>query len=138
MNRHYARVVAFQALYEADFKNITDTNKLFKRHVTNLELEGENIDFAKELVEKSKRNIDSIDKTIEGVAPEWPINQVAIVDRNILRMAICELTYFDTPPKVIINEAIEVAKTFGSETSAKFINGVLGTVYRNSEKYSKE
>src|SRR3989339_995540 len=135
MNRHYARVVAFQALYEADFKNITDTNKLFKRHVTNLELEGENIDFAKELVEKSKRNIDSIDKTIEGVAPEWPINQVAIVDRNILRMAICELTYFDTPPKVIINEAIEVAKTFGSETSAKFINGVLGTVYRNSEKY---
>ena len=138
MNRHYARVVAFQALYEADFKNITDTNKLFKRHVTNLELEGENIDFAKELVEKTKRNIDSIDKTIEGVAPEWPINQVAIVDRNILRMAICELTYFDTPPKVIINEAIEVAKTFGSETSAKFINGVLGTVYRNSEKYSKE
>lgn len=137
MNRHYARVISFQVLYESDFREIHDIKALFKRHIGNLELDGENVEFARELVEKAYGARAELDKTIEEVAPEWPIEKVAVIDRNILRLAICELKYFDTPPKVVINESIEIAKTFGSETSSKFINGVLGTVYRKSEKYNE-
>lgn len=140
MNRHYARVIALQSLYEQDFRcsKMDELGKIFSRHIENIKEEGENVDFARELIEKTEAKKSEINKTIEKVAPEWPIEQVAIIDRNILRLAICELSYFDTPPKVVINEAIELAKTFGAEHSSKFINGVLGTVYRNSDKYSDE
>ena len=140
MNRHYARVIALQSLYENDFRgNSADSvEKIFSRHIVNIKEEGENVDFAEKLINKTIEKIDEIDTLIISVAPDWPIKQVAIIDRNILRLAICELLYFDTPPKVIINEAIELAKTFGAEHSSKFINGVLGTVYRQSDKYSEE
>lgn len=139
MNRHYARVLALQSLYEADFRAIkNDCEKILERHLTNLEIDGENTDFAKELVKGTAETKDSIDSEIEEVAPEWPINNVAVLDRNILRMSIYELKNMETPPKVVINEAIELAKSFGSETSSKFINGVLGTVYRKSGKYQEE
>ena len=138
MNRHYARVVAFQVLYESDFSHNLNIDEIFSRHKQNLELEGENIDFAHELVKKAALKQEEINSKIEEVAPEWPIEQVAMVDRNILRLAICELEYFDTPPKVVINESVEIAKTFGSETSSKFVNGVLGTVFRKSTKYKNE
>jgi N utilization substance protein B len=137
MNRHYARVVAFQVLYESDFSNNCNVEGIFERHKKNLELEGENIKFAFELVEKTSDKIKEIDGEIVRVAPDWPIEQVAIVDRNILRLAICELNFFDTPPKVVINESVELAKTFGSEASSKFVNGVLGTVFRGSKKYKE-
>lgn len=127
-----------QALYESDFRSNKQIDQIIKRHIENIEEKGENVDFAKELVKKTTELEDKIDNEIEEVAPDWPINQVAIIDRNILRLAICELRYFDTPPKVVINESIELAKTFGSETSSKFINGVLGTVYRRSNKYKEE
>lgn len=133
MNRHYARVIAMQVLYEADFNNESDLKKVIKRHLQNLNLSGENVDFLKELVVNTSARAEAIDEMIEKVAPDWPIEQVAIIDRNILRMAIYEITQTDTPPKVVINEAIELAKTFGSETSSKFINGVLGTVFRNEQ-----
>jgi len=138
MNRHYARVVAMQAIYEADFRSDPDIEGIVKRHFSNIGEKGENLDFTRELVEKVFRHHEEIDQQIEKVAPEWPIEQVAIIDRNILRLAICEMLYFETPPKVIINEAIELAKTFGSESSSKFVNGVLGTVYRSMDKYKEE
>lgn len=140
MNRHYARVIALQSLYEDDFRDFKNSNvtKIFSRHVKNIGEEGENVEFAKMLIEKTGEKKKGIDKLIEEVAPEWPIEQVAIMDRNILRMSICELEFCDTPPKVVINEAIELAKTFGAEHSSKFINGVLGTVYRQSEKFKEE
>lgn len=138
MNRHYARCIALQALYESDFRSNPNVTDIISRHINNINESGENVDFAEELLKKTENNLNQIDKTIEKVAPEWPIDQVAIIDRNILRLAICELEYFETPPKVIINEAIELAKSFGSETSSKFINGVLGTVYRQSNRYQKE
>jgi len=138
MNRHYARVVAFQVLYESDFSNNNNVEAIFKRHKTNLGLEGENIEFASELAQKTSKHIAQIDSEIVKVAPEWPIGQVAIIDRNILRLAICELKYFDTPPKVVINESVELAKTFGSESSSKFVNGVLGTVFRESDKNKEQ
>lgn len=135
MNRHYARVIVLQTLYEADFRDSDKIEETIERHIENLGLEGENIEFAKDLLGRTYLEREQFDKKIEKVAPDWPIGQVATLDRNILRMAICELENFDTPPKVVINEAIELAKTFGSETSSKFINGVLGTVYRGSEKF---
>jgi N utilization substance protein B len=138
MNRHYARVIALQALYEADFRNDPKTDRIINRHMKNIHESGENVEFASKLLEETTNNRVDFDKMIEKVAPEWPIDQVATIDRNILRLAICELEKFETPPKVVINEAIELAKTFGSETSSKFINGVLGTVYRQSEKYNSE
>ena len=79
------------------------------------------------------KHLFSIDKIIEKAAPEWPIDQITIVDRNILRIGLYELLYADkeeVPPKVAINEAIELAKSFGGESSGKFVNGVLGTVYK--------
>jgi len=135
MNRHYARTIALQVLYEFDFRSSSDVYEIMERHIKNLDLEGENVDFIKDLVIKTNENINEIDEKICLAAPEWPLNQVATIDRNILRVGICELLYFETPPKVVINESIELAKTFGSETSSKFINGVLGTIFRNSEKY---
>ena len=137
-NRHLLRSIAMQSLYEADFRSSHDSPRIFDRHLDNIDDDKENSDFAMELVQKTQENISTIDETIEKFAPEWPIEQVAVLDRNILRMAVSELFYFDTPPKVIINEAIEIAKAYGSETSSKFVNGVLGSVYRNSDKYVEE
>ena len=140
MNRHYARIIALQSLYENDFRDseTSDVEKIFSRHVKNIGEDGENVEFARMLIEKTGKKKSETDELIEKVAPEWPIEQVAIIDRNILRMSICELKYCDTPPKVVINEAIELAKTFGAEHSSKFINGVLGTVYRQSDKFKEE
>ena len=138
MNRHYARVIALQSLYESDFRNDNDVKSIFERHLQNIDEDPENTEFAKDLAKKTREDVSKIDKQIEQYAPDWPISQVAIIDRNILRMAICELIDFDTPPKVVINEAIELAKSFGSETSSKFVNGVLGSVFRNSAKYVEE
>jgi len=138
MNRHYARVVALHSLYESDFRDNKNVTEIFNRHLENINEDPENTDFAKELLEKTQSNLKKIDDTIEQYAPEWPIEQVAVIDRNILRMAVAELNSFETPPKVVINEAIELAKSFGSETSSKFVNGVLGSVYRNSNKYKEE
>lgn len=140
MNRHYARIVAMQAMYESDFKSGDNAGEILSRQLKKIKDEDnqENFEFAQELVTKTVELRDEIDKTIEKTAPEWPIEQVALIDRNIIRLAICELLNFETPPKVVINEAIELGKTFGSETSSKFINGVLGTVYRKSDKYQDE
>jgi len=139
MNRHYARIVAMQALYEADFRKSRDVTKILGRQIERLENDdSENVEFSRNLVSACGKKSEEIDKIIEKVAPEWPIDQVATIDRNILRLAICELLHFDTPPKVVINEAVELGKTFGSGTSSKFINGVLGTVYRESDKFEND
>ena len=127
-----------QSLYEADFRNQDEPEKIFDRHLDNIDDDNENSDFAQDLVKKTMSNIKDIDAMIEKYAPEWPIEQVAVLDRNILRMAVAELIYCETPPKVVINEAIEIAKSYGSETSSKFVNGVLGSVYRASDKYVEE
>ncbi len=84
-------------------------------------------------------NIKEIDEVIKVAAPEWPINQIAAIDRTVLRLGIFEMLYLkEIPPKVAINEAIELSKAFGGENSGKFVNGVLGTIYRNSDIYIEE
>ena len=134
-SRHLARSIAMQVLFEWDFNGCDDSRieELIERNFREFGPGLENEDFVEELVLGVLKKRKKLDEIIEKTAPEWPINQVAIVDRNILRLGIFELLFSDreaVPPKVAINEAIELAKSFGGETSGRFVNGVLGTIYR--------
>jgi transcription antitermination protein NusB len=134
-NRHLQRSIAMQSLFEWDFNGSKkeDVLNVVDKNVKDLAVGIEETDLILTLIEGVLENQKDIDELIEQCAPEWPIDQITIVDRNILRIGICELlygNYDEVPPKVAINEAIELAKTFGGPNSAKFINGVLGTIYR--------
>lgn len=132
-DRHLSRTVAMQTLYQWDFNNKQnqELDKIIERNKKELAPGLEDKGFSESLVKGVVKNISLIDKYIEKYAPEWPIEQITIIDRNILRLGIYELKFSqEVPPKVAINEAIELAKTFGGESSGKFINGVLGTIYR--------
>ncbi|MDD5430854.1 MAG: transcription antitermination factor NusB [Candidatus Pacebacteria bacterium] len=132
--RQLARSIVLQSLYEWDFyKQKEDLTKILER---NMQEFGPGIDepeFAWKLTKGIIDHKEEIDNIIRKAAPEWPLEQIAIVDRNALRIGLYELLYADrneVPPKVAINEAIEIAKNYGGTNSGKFINGVLGTVYR--------
>ena len=134
-NRHLSRSVAMQSLYEWDFKGRKNAMmaEIMQKNLQEFAPGMDDISFVKTLVETTVANQDKIDPLIEKCAPEWPLDQVTLVDRNILRLGICELlfgNYEEVPPKVAINEAIELAKSFGGEASGRFVNGVLGTIYR--------
>lgn len=147
-NRHLSRSIVLQTLYEWDFWRLTsrkdDKEKLIEILERNIKEFGpgmENVDFITNLVKGAIDHWDKINKIIEKGAPEWPLEQINIVDRNVLRIGIYELLFAnreEVPPKVAINEAIELAKTFGGENSGKFINGVLGTIYREIGEPGKD
>lgn len=142
-NRHLARSIVLQTLFEWDFKGC-DNSKLNKILEDNIEEFGPGMtdfSFLEELLENIINKMDAIDQIIERAAPEWPINRISIIDRNVLRMGLYELIFMDkveVPAKVAINEAIELAKTFGGENSGKFINGVMGTVYKEMGEPGKD
>jgi len=126
--RRKARTIALQALYEIDSVG-RETGAVVKRFLAEGDLSEENKTFVHELVDGIIRNRDEIDRSIQRFAPAWPIEQIAIIDRNILRLAIFEILFDNkVPVKVAISEAVELAKSFGSENSARFVNGVLGSV----------
>lgn len=134
-NRHLLRSVAMQTLFEWDFNGCDDKkiagilDKNLKEFASGLD----DISFAKSLINGVLKHRKKIDKIIEKIAPEWPLNQIAVVDRNALRLGLFELLFSkkdEVPSKVAINEAIEIAKVFGSESSGRFVNGVLGTVFK--------
>ena len=134
-NRHLSRSIVMQSLYEWDFNGKEDgkLKKFVERNIKEFGPGLENCDFVWQIVNGVVENIEKLDKIIEKSAPEWPIDQITVVDRNVLRIGLYELLFGkrdEVPPKVAINEAIELAKSFGGESSGKFINGVLGTVYR--------
>lgn len=134
-NRHLSRSIAMQSLYEWDFngKDNSKIDEIIEKNIKEFGPGLEDTSFVENLVRKTIENKDKIDPLIEKCAPEWPLDQVTIVDRNILRLGIYELlfgNYEEVPPKVAINEAIELAKSFGGESSGRFVNGVLGTIYR--------
>ena len=134
-NRHLSRSISMQSLYEWDFKGKKpdQLKEIVDRVVKEFAPGLEDVDFIWQIVDGVIKNLSKLDKIIEKSAPEWPIDQITIVDRNVLRIGLYELLFSnrdEVPPKVAINEAIELAKTFGGESSGKFINGVLGTVYR--------
>jgi len=132
-----------QSLYEWDFKG-KDPKKLEEIVERNIQEFGpglEETEFVWRLVKGVVDHLPKLDKIIEKSAPEWPIEQINIIDRNVLRIGLYELLFGqrqEVPPKVAINEAIELAKNFGGESSGKFINGVLGTVYREIGEPGKE
>ncbi len=138
-SRHLARSIAMQSLYEWDFYNKEhELGEILERNITEFGpgLEDGNKDFVRKLANGVVENMEYIDAIIEKAAPEWPINQITVVDRNVLRLGLFELIYGnkeEVPPKVAINEAIELAKNFSGESSGKFVNGVLGTVFRELE-----
>jgi len=135
VNRHLSRVIIMQTLYEYDFRLGTDINEIKQRNIDNYEEDADN-EFIDSSITGVIKNQKKIDDQIVKAAPEWPLDQISLIDKTILRIAIHEILYStDVPPKVAINEAVELGKTFGSQNSSKFINGVLGTVYRNSPRY---
>ncbi len=124
-----------QSLYEWDFRgrHPEHLEEIMERNIAEFASGLEDTDFIRQLVAGVIEHIAQLDAIIEKAAPQWPLDQIAIVDRNVLRLGLCELLFGkrdEVPPKVAINEAIELAKSFGGESSGKFVNGVLGTVYR--------
>ena len=137
-SRHLSRSIAMQSLYEWDFSGEkSDLEKIIERNIEEFGPGLEDKSFTWQLVTGVVANLKEIDEIIAKAAPQWPLEQISIIDRNVLRIGIYELLYGDkaaVPPKVAINEAIELAKSFGGENSGKFTNGVLGTVYKEIEK----
>jgi len=142
-NRHLGRIIAFQTLYEEEFRldaedKKFDLDEVLNRNISRYKGMVEDTDFIVKLVKGVDEKASELDARLQPIAPEWPINQISRMDRIILRMGLYELTYYkDTPTKVVINEAVELAKAFGGDNSSKFINGVLGTIYKNSQKEEK-
>ncbi|MCD4705880.1 transcription antitermination factor NusB [bacterium] len=148
-NRHLGRTVVMQTLYQIDFRNPfhSDYNKLKDddvikniKNIIDRNIEGfapgiNEKDFITNIIDGVIKNLVKIDKKITEYAPEWPISQITNIDRNVLRIGVYELCYDkNIPAKVAINEAIELAKTFGGVSSGKFVNGVLGSIYKNLEE----
>ena len=132
-----------QSLYEWDFKkkNPKQLEEIVGRNLKEFAPGLEDAEFVWKLIKGVIKYSPQIDKIIEKSAPEWPLEQITVIDRNVLRIGLYELLFADrkeVPPKVAINESIELAKTFGGESSGKFINGVLGTVYREIGEPGKD
>ncbi len=138
-NRHLGRIVALQTLYEQDFRveagdGSFDLAEVLERNIARYKDTVEDTAFIGNIVHGVSKQLDKLDAVLQPLAPEWPIGQIARMDRIILRMGAYELLHNpDVPPKVVINEAVELAKAFGGENSSKFINGVLGTLLRQQE-----
>jgi len=142
-NRHLARSVVLQSLYETDFRNASrkDAIGFLKRNSEEVAPGADGYAFMEELIEGVLTRQKDLDNVITKAAPQWPLEKISVVDRNILRIGLYELLFGDrseVPPKVAINEAIELAKSFGGDTSSKFVNGVLGAVYKELGEPDKE
>ncbi len=142
-NRHLSRSIVLQSLFEWDFRNenFEEALEVFKRNVDEFAPGQGDLAFMEGLMRGVLEKQKDLDLIIEKAAPDWPIDKISIMDRNILRQGLYELLFADrsqVPPKVAINEAIELAKSFGSDTSSKFVNGVLGAVYKEIGEPGKE
>ncbi|MSU54664.1 MAG: transcription antitermination factor NusB [Candidatus Staskawiczbacteria bacterium] len=138
-SRHLSRSIVMQSLYEWDFYGRKEgaLDEVLERNITDFGPGLENLEFVRQLAHGVVKHMIEIDNIIEKAAPEWPIAQIPIIDRNVLRIGLFELLYSnkeEVPPKVAINEAIELAKNFSGQISGKFINGVLGTVFKQLEQ----
>lgn len=136
-NRHLGRIVAIQSLYEYEFR--TESNdpdvrldEIISRNLEKYETIVKDHKFVNELVNGVLEKVNELDLKLQPMAPEWPIELISRIDRAVLRLGLYELLYQadKVPPKVVINEAVELAKAFGSDNSSKFVNGVLGTAFR--------
>ena len=136
-NRHLGRIVALQTIYEYEFRTqvgdqTVRSEEILTRNLGKYKSSVEDTDFVRALVDGVIAKMTELDDTLRPLAPEWPIEQIARIDRTVLRLGLYELLHSkdSVPPKVAINEAVELAKAFGSDNSGKFVNGVLGTAFR--------
>ena len=143
-NRHLGRILALQTLYEYDFRRdcgdeAVEVVEILERNIDRYAKTVDDKAFIGRLAEGVAKLADALDGVLQPVAPEWPIAQIARMDRMVLRLSLYELlSETDVPPKVVINEAVELSKALGGENSSKFINGVLGTILRKIEDKSLE
>src|SRR3989338_1302939 len=142
-NRHLSRSIVLQSLFEWDFgsKSSFDAISIFKRNAEEFAPGLSDFSFMDTLLKGVLEKQKDVDLIIEKAAPDWPIDKISVIDRNILRIGLYELLFSDrsqVPPKVAINEAIELSKTFGGDTSSKFVNGVLGAVYKELGEPGKD
>src|SRR3989344_4319074 len=141
-NRHLSRSIVLQTLFELDFNaNQTDIDNALKRNIEEFAPGLEDWDFISSLTHLVVKKKTIVDEIITRAAPEWPLDKISGVDRNVLRLGLTELLFGDrdqVPPKVAINESIELAKTFGGDSSGRFVNGVLGTVYKEIGEPGKD
>lgn len=144
-NRHLGRIIALQSLYEYEFRtqagdSTAEISLIVAKNIEPYSKALGDTEFVYSLVNGLLEVVDQLDKSLAPLAPEWPISSLSSIDRNILRIGLYELTKCgDTiPPKVAINEAVELAKAFGSDNSSRFVNGVLGTAFRNMTPASSE
>ena len=143
-NRHLGRIIALQTLYEEELRleaadDSFDLALVLERNIRRYRDTLDDVAFIEQLVAGVSKQASQLDATLQPVAPEWPIDQIARMDRIVLRIGLYELqNEADVPPKVVINEAVELAKAFGGDNSSKFINGVLGTLLREREAGSKK
>jgi len=128
-----------QALYASSFRTNAKLAEVFKKDLKNHPTENIDFDLTEKIINQYEKNKKNIDKIIVIAAPEWPLNKINPIDLAVLRLSITEILYIEeVPPKVAIDEAVEIAKQFGNENSHRFVNGVLGTIYRQSPRYEKE
>jgi N utilization substance protein B len=138
-NRHLGRIIALQTLYEQDFRKECndksfDLEQVTKRNIERYHDTVEDSAFIERLIKGVDAERTKLEILLQPVAPDWPISQIARMDRIVLYIGTYELlNEREVPPKVVINEAVELAKAFGGDNSSKFINGVLGTLYRDNE-----
>ena len=137
-NRHLGRIIVLQTLYEAEFRQEAGdgdarVEDILARNIQRYKAMVDDQEFIRRLVMGISAETAKLDETLQPLAPEWPIDQIARMDRTILHIGLYELQRGnDVPPKVVINEAVELAKAFGGDNSSKFVNGVLGTYYRQN------
>lgn len=139
-NRHLGRIIALQTLYEQELRceagdSSFDLTEVLERNIERYQDMVDDTEFVAKLVDGVTKLQAELDEKLQPIAPEWPIDQIARMDRMVLRIGLYELeNEHDVPPKVVINEAVELAKAFGGENSSKFVNGVLGTALRQREE----
>jgi transcription antitermination protein NusB len=138
-NRHLGRIIALQTLYEQEMRQESadasfDVKEVLERNIARYREMLDDVAFIRQLVAGVSKQAAALDAKLQPVAPEWPIDQIARMDRIVLRIGLYELeNEADVPPKVVINEAVELAKAFGGDNSSKFVNGVLGTLLRQRD-----
>jgi N utilization substance protein B len=143
-NRHLGRIIALQTLYEQELRFEAgdvefDVVAVLDRNIARYKAMVDDVKFIQQLVAGVTAQAQALDASLQPVAPEWPIDQIARMDRLVLRIGLYELqNEADVPPKVVINEAVELAKSFGGDNSSKFINGVLGTLLRERDKRAED
>ncbi|MBI5357862.1 transcription antitermination factor NusB [Candidatus Saccharibacteria bacterium] len=143
-NRHLGRIISLQTLYEVAFREVcgdksVNADEVLKRNISRYQAELDDKSFIVNLVKGVIKEEKKLDETLQPIAPEWPLDQIAKIDLCVLRLGAYELLkHKDVPPKVVINEAVELAKSFGGDNSSKFVNGVLGTLLKQLDKSSDE